>query len=394
MIRENIAISLRNIWNNKFKSFLTVLGIVIGVTAIITLISVVQGVTLSVKKSVYQLGANRITISITSGNGYKTGLFEEEINEIAEMENVAGVSPLFAVGGLTLVNSETNASMTGCSLYGRGKAFADNIPQLMQSGSFFTLNDELNENYVCVIGHDIATTIFFGTDCVGKEIIVGGVAYTVMGIMNETGEFAMYSYNRMVVAPYTTVMKQYSRTQVTSAEVFLKDETLATTTMYALKSKVSSMFSGSESGFTINNSQEALDFLNNMIDIMTVALVCIAGISLLVGGIGIMNMMLVTVRERTVEIGLRKALGATPRHIRQQFLIEAVVLCFLGALLGMICGVLLTIGFCTLIGCVLVINPYTIIVAVLFSALIGVVFGFAPAFKASKLSPIEALRAV
>lgn len=228
----------------------------------------------------------------------------------------------------------------------------------------------------------------------GQEIVINSRRFRVIGVLTESGGFSFASLDNSVVVPYNVAERALGGSRVASVEVFFAEGTPLETLKATLERSLTSIFDGRDDVYSIFNQQDMLDMMETVTNTLTLLLAGIAAISLLVGGIGIMNMMLVSVTERTNEIGLRKALGAEPGHILLQFLIEAVIICLLGGVLGILLGGALAYVGASLIGFPFVLSLGPVVLACGFSVAVGLIFGIAPALKASKLNPIEALRYV
>ena len=390
MLWESIRMSWENIIKNKLRSILTMLGIVIGVASIIALITIVQGATASISSEVNSLGVNKIMVNIT-GTPLKSGLTGDDMEIISQLGNISGVSPTIALRTSIVYNGDIKEKV---AVQGKNEVFFKTDASLLKSGRAITPLDIESKNRVAVVGSDIVRDLFYGVNPIGKELIVNGTAYKVIGTLASSSGFSMNSSNETVIIPYTTALRSLGIKSISSLDVYLKDTNMADKTVIDIKGVLSQAFNYREDAYTVFNMGDMIESFQEMMSIMSMLLAGIAAISLVVGGIGIMNMMLVSITERTTEIGLRKALGATPNRIQLQFLIESIFLSLMGGLIGLIAGGLLAYITAVVIGIIFSISAYTILLAVGFSGAVGIVFGYMPARKASRLNPIDALRSL
>lgn len=390
MFKESLKMSWNNIIQNKMRSFLTILGVLIGVTAIIGLISIVQGVTTNIIGEVMSMGANKVTIQI-KGTPLKQGLTTNDLEYITEIDNISGIVP--SIQGVSSIVYDKNV-IENITIQGRNDIYFINNSELIQTGRKINMLDVENQTRVCLIGRELVEEYFFGMDPINQTIKINGITHTIIGTLQSSGNFDSASNNRAVIIPYSTAMELLGTGYISSLDVYIADEDLSEVTTEEIQGVLDSAFNYNDDGFSIINMQTILDTVETMTSTMSMLLAGIAAISLVVGGIGIMNMMLVTVTERTREIGLRKALGATPKTIQMQFVLESLFLSIFGGILGLIGGIGVSILGCMLIGVDFVLVGYSIPLAIGFSAIIGLVFGFAPAKKASELNPIDSLRGV
>jgi len=396
MLKESISMALSNIIHNKMRSFLTTLGIVIGVTAIIALITIVQSVTGEMTSQFAALGTGKVTVN-ARGTALKTGLTANDLQTLSTMDNVSGISPSVS---LTLSVQADNAWEEEVSVEGKNELYFQHDDTLVARGREINYVDVESNNRVCLVDQTLIEKLFYGIDPIGQTLNIGGIRHTVVGVLSDSANSDVMrqaqgaSNNGRVVIPYTGALKLSGQQTITSLEVYIADTDKTDQTITDLEHALDAAFNFKDDSYSIINMQSLLDTMNTMISMMTLLLAGIASISLLVGGIGIMNMMLVSVTERTNEIGLRKALGAQPGQIQEQFLIESFTLSLLGGIIGAILGVGLSALFAVLLGTGFTISWMAISLGVIFSAAVGIVFGWAPARNASNLNPIDALRSV
>ena len=392
-LKETFSMSVSNIRHNRMRSFLTMLGIIIGVTAVVALISIVSSVSGEMMSQFESLGTGTLTIQ-ASGYALKRGLNESELSELAAIENVDAVAP--SVSSTADVKSEYGF-VEDVTIDGRGYAYlVHNSDMLLQGRGILPLDEE-SENRICLIDKTLLKKLFPSGDAIGQTLRIGSRTFTVAGVTDESSSVmaAMNGGgNGTLMIPYTTAMKLTGNRKITSLEIYLKDATLSDETADEVEQVLEWAFNGKDDSYRVINMESLLDAMDRVLDMMTTLLAGIAAISLLVGGIGIMNMMLVSVTERTTEIGLRKALGAEPYQIQAQFLIESFLLSFCGGILGLAFGELLVLIFSAYADISASITLSSAILGLSFSGAIGILFGWAPARKASNLNPIDALRSV
>ena len=392
MLWECVVMSISNILGSRVRSLLTILGIMIGVTAVIALITTVSGVSGSLSSSFSSMGAGTLTVSV-SGSDLKSGMTAEELAQLTELEVIDGITPTVSLtarisrGG----SYESSVSVAGKNAY----FFLTNDVKVR--GRTLNFIDEDNTSYVCMIDQDMIDAFFFGVDPVGESLYISGIPFLVVGIFStEDTEslVSLFSGSSDILIPYTTALKMNNANEVTSFTVYLADGMDSDTAADLIEAEMDAMFSFEEDCFTITTMSSVEDTMEEMLSMMTMLLAGIASIALVVGGIGIMNMMLTTVTERTVEIGLKKALGAMPWQIQIQFLIESFLLSIIGGVVGVALGLALSFALCRMMGAAFTLSMSAIALGVGFSAAVGILFGWAPARKASKLNPIDALRSI
>lgn len=397
MLGESVRMSLDNIRSNKMRSFLTVLGIIIGVMAVIALMTIVNAVTNTITEQFTAMGTGKLTVQAT-GTALKRGLTESDLSELRALENVADVDPK---ASLTATVASGDAFIENMSIDGYSDVyFRKQGDSFISRGRALNILDMDSVNRVCVIDSKASSTLFSGSDPLGEHISIGGIEYLIVGTLSDDSDADVMSQamglseDGRIIIPYTAAKKQAGQRNVISLDVYVDDTDMMDDTVTAVEAVLKSAFNYKDDSYTIINMESLLDTMDTMMGMMSNVLAGIASIALLVGGIGIMNMMLVSVTERTAEIGLRKALGAQPFQIQMQFLIESFVLSLIGGLLGLIVGVIVSYIVVTSMGATFVMSRDAIALGVGFSAAVGIIFGWAPARKASRLNPIDALRNV
>ena len=399
MLKESLRMSWQNITGNKMRTFLTMLGIMIGVTAIITLITTVEGATGEITSQFTALGAGRVTVNVT-GTPLKTGLNDADIQRLSRVDNIAGVDPTVSFTRHVAGDGRLAEDVT---IEGRSSAYFSGESSMIGMGRGLTGMDMDRHSRVCVIDQTLHEALFPNENPIGKEIVIAGLSYKVVGMLDDSGDSdVMRAMSAMsggsgggtAMIPYQAAMRMMGSNSVNSLTLYLQDTSLSDETITHVEDVLNAAFNYRDNAYRIINLDTLLDTMNTMTGMMTTLLAGIASIALLVGGIGIMNMMLVSVSERTTEIGLHKALGARPSLIQAQFLIESVMLSLMGGLIGIVLGVALSMLISAWIGITFTLSTGAIALAFCFSATVGILFGWAPARKASRLNPIDALRSM
>ncbi|MBQ6173935.1 MAG: ABC transporter permease [Clostridia bacterium] len=393
MVGECVRMSLDNIRGNKVRSFLTLLGIMIGITAVIALISTVSGVSGSIASSFADMGVGTLTLNVT-GNDLKSGLTADDLKTLSDLKSVDGLVPNVS---MTARVSCRGSVKTDVSVAGRNAYYALLNEDMITQGRALNFIDDDNCSFVCVISQTMVDTFFFGVNPIGETLYVAGLPFTVAGRYEEDsggGIAAIFSGKPDVIIPYTTALKIGGTGETNNLTVHMAAGVKSEDAKKELEECLDPLFGFEEDCYTITSMESIEETMQTMMGMMSTLLAGIASIALVVGGIGIMNMMLTTVTERTVEIGLKKALGAMPWQIQLQFLIESFMLSLLGGLAGVLTGLLLSYALCQVIGTQFVISGGAIALGVGFSAAVGILFGWAPARKASRLNPIDALRSI
>ncbi len=391
MIGESFRMSLANILGNRARSFLTVLGILIGVAAVIALITTVNGFSGSLSSSFSSMGAGTLTVTV-SGSDLKTGMTTDDLVELTALDAVAGVTPSVSLSARV---SRGGSYETRISVAGKNTWYFRQNEDILTRGRTINITDEDNTTFVCIVSPDMVEEFFYGVDPIGESLYVDGIPFLVVGLMSEDSDSSiagMMNGSPDILIPYTTAMKMNNTSVVTSFTAYLAEGWDSGSATDALEAKLDEMFSYEDDCYEIMDMSSIEDTMQNMLNMVSALLAGIASIALVVGGIGIMNMMLTTVTERTTEIGLKKALGAIPWQIQIQFLIESFLLSIIGGAAGIALGLLLSLILSKVMGTGFVISTFAILLGAGFSAAVGIVFGWAPARKASRLNPIDALR--
>lgn len=394
VIRQSIKMALQNIKANKMRSFLTMLGIVIGVAAVIALMTIVQMVSESVMGQMSGLGAGTLTIA-TMQSPMKEGLSEKDIKTLDEIEGVDGVSPTLSFTSTSVYNGEVYDKT---DVQGKTDLYFKHNEDIMGGGRGLNEMDMSGDVYVCVVDPQYVKTVLLGKQVIGNKILIGGYEYTIVGVRKTDESISSYmsdnsTHHGTVIIPYKNALSMSGKGFVDNAEVYIEEGHSVNDVEKALRQGLRNIYNGSEDFFYIINMESLMTMMASVQGMMGTLLGGIASISLVVGGIGIMNMMLTTVTERTKEIGLRKALGAEPFRIQAQFLIESVVLSVCGGIIGIILGLLIALIAAKLLQTDFSLSMTAILLGFGFSGGVGVIFGWMPAKRASELNPIDALRA-
>ena len=395
MMYETFRQALKNIWSNKFRTFLTMLGIIIGVMAVMVIVGLGNGLTLSMKESVSSLGMNLLQVNIL---GYGSRTVEvDDFYEVVESrpDLFSGISPIVSMIGTVKVGTKTysRTSVSGVSESYFGMSGAS-----IAQGRLLQYVDCTNYKKVCVVG-DYVNRVAYGGNALGQIIKVGADQFTIVGVLKaevKDPSLQQGSADDYIYLPYTTALRLNRSSVVGSYGITTVSETQVSEGKAVLEAALKKLLNSDE-GFYVTSLSEMLATLGSMINMVVMVLTAIAAISLLVGGIGIMNIMMVSVAERTREIGIRKALGAKERSILALFVTEAATTSALGGLIGILLGYLISAGvnqIMTITKAGMTIQPSmgSVMVAFGISVGIGILFGYLPAKRAARLNPIEALR--
>lgn len=387
-LKETFKTAIESLGLNKFRSFLTMLGVIIGVFSVVTLISLVKGVQNFVEDQFKLLGSNTVfilpgKIGGSGGPGAFTGNFEErdvDSIRINARDYIELVTPGVASSRDVKYKTKSYFSTVRGNNYQSSAIFNFSF----KFGRFYSRLEENNKSRVIVLGSSINNELFSSQDSVGQNVKIEGKNYQIIGVLAPKSS----EYDESVFIPYTTILKEFDGSRIAAMAAKIKDGVNTDTAVEQIKLALLKNLKNDQ--FSVLTQSDFLTSINSILNILTVALAAIAGISLFVGGIGIMNIELVSVTERTREIGLRKALGATSKNIRLQFTIEAVIISVSGGVIGLLCGWLVTFLVRNLVRAQ--IPLWSVFLSLGFSILVGIVFGTYPAIKASQKDPIEALR--
>jgi putative ABC transport system permease protein len=405
-IFENIRISFRALAANKLRSGLTMLGIIIGVAAVVALMSIGRGATRSVTSRVEGLGSNLISVSSSrnvrqAGVGAQTTpLYYSDYQAIAsDTANVVGISPTYQYSAQAKYGSnQSQYSITGVT-----PSFASVEAYTVAQGRFITNADNSAESRVVVLGSQAAIDLFSGLNPMGRDISINGINFTVVGVLASKGSTGFFSQDDIILIPIETgYARLFGGRALVSGKRTLSSISLSAANPNVVNNVISNveyilrrdhkLTLHDTLPFSVSSQNQALSTLTSITSTLTAFLGAIAGISLFVGGIGIMNIMLVSVRERTREIGLRKAVGARRSVILMQFIVETITLSLIGGILGILLGAAIA-GVVTLTGLITTyVSLDVILLSFFFAALVGLFFGIYPAYQAASLRPIEALR--
>lgn len=386
-ILQCLKMAMNAILSNKMRAFLTMLGIIIGVLSVTVLVAIGQGSTSDITSRISSLGTNLITVRNRTPRVVRLTL--DDIETLRGVGGVNQVAPLIS----SSLTCKAGINTYETTVYGTTEGYDSIRSYTLSSGRFITASDVSNRSSVCVVGVEVADELFAQRNVVGETIRIDGRAYTIVGLFTEMGDSEGTSLDSMVFIPFTIAQRTFRNTTIStfyasadSGEDADIDRAVETLEAFMLDK------TGSEDYYTVTSQSQLLETMSEVANTMSLMLAGIAGISLLVGGIGIMNIMLVSVSERTREIGIRKAIGAQKLDIMLQFLIEAVSISLMGGLIGLGLGYFVVGVVAPAINVTMVMSSGVALLSLVFSVLVGVIFGSYPANKASSLLPIEALR--
>jgi len=380
MFFNSLRLAVRSTLANKMRSFLTMLGIIIGVMSVIVLVSIAQSTTSSITSAIASMGSDLLTVTVTDED---VTLGVDDFMEIEQYDAIAGVAPYLTVSS----TARSGSNYTSVSAIGVTGDYMEIAGRDMESGRSIVDSDLDWRTYTAVIGTEVAGELFESYDVLGKTFTMSGHTFTIVGLLSETGS----DTDSQILIPLTTAQRFADSTAITTA--YVKASSTNTVDIAQAQTEYQMLLlTRDEDSYDVYNMSELLETMDDVMNTLSLMLGGIAAISLLVGGIGIMNIMLVSVAERTREIGIRKAIGARRSHIMMQFLIEACVLSILGGLIGLGLSALGLKIFAIIADMTIAMEWRAAIIALLFCVVIGVAFGSYPAAKASKMTPIEALQ--
>ncbi|MFV9509740.1 ABC transporter permease [Tepidibacillus sp. LV47] len=399
---ESMKVSLRSIRANKLRSFLTMLGIVIGVSAVITMVAIGEGASTSVTSQINALGSNLLIVTpgqakqggVSFGAGSLNSLTLGDASAISTKSSIAAVAPSISKQAQVVWKNQSYST----SIEGTNEQYSEVRNISVQLGRFINQFDVMGQSNVAVVGPEVVTNLFgsMNTDPIGQTIQIDQMPFTIIGVLASQGSSGNIDNDDRVIIPITTAMNRlFNETNIKTIYVSAKSSDLMDQAQFDIQQTLRSQHHLSpldEDDFQIRSQTQILNTAQGITSIMTALLSGIAAISLLVGGIGIMNIMLVSVTERTREIGIRKAIGATKGDIQRQFLIESMTLSLFGGIIGILIGIggAMLISEFTSLTTTIRLSP--ILYSFLTSVIVGVIFGVYPARKAAQLKPIDALR--
>lgn len=401
--RNLFRIAFRAIANNKMRAFLTMLGVIIGVAAVIAMLAIGQGSKRSIRASIEEMGSNMIMIhpggermggvrlSSSDMQSLKLEDYQAIVNQNTYLDKI---TPTVNSSGQLIYGGNNTPS----TVYGVNEQYLDIRRYAIGSGEMFTESDIKRAAKVCVVGQTVVDNLFTkGEDPLGKTIRFNSIPFRIIGVLESKGYNSMgQDQDDLILAPYTTVQKRIlAITYIQGITASAIDESQTQQAIDEISDILRTnhkLRATDEDDFTVRSTQEMSEMMTSTMDMMTILLACIASISLVVGGIGIMNIMYVSVTERTREIGLRMSIGAKGRHILWQFLIEAVIISVTGGIIGVLFGVGASTAINLILKWPIYVQPASVLLSFAVCTLTGIFFGWYPARKASRLNPIDALR--
>jgi len=399
-INDLVQESIDSLKSNKLRTGLTILGIIIGIAAVISMISLGEGSKVSIQKSIESLGSNNLIVFpgivqpgrgfVSSGRGEAQVLKKDDVEEIKKIDNIVAISPEVQRRFQVIAETGNNRNTT---ILGVNIDFFTVRNMEIENGNLFTDEQIRSYSKLAILGNQIAKDLFGDIDPIGKKIKIRNLTFIVIGVLKAKGSTGFVSYDDFVIIPYTVMQKQLAGTEYfNSIAVKVDSKDNIEKVREEIINRLTVLHKVDEPDFTVFSQEDILSTLTSVINTFTIFLSFIAGVSLLVGGIGIMNMMLTSVTERTREIGLRKAVGAKNQDILNQILLESIFITLFGGILGILLGLLISYGFSKFANITTYISIKAILISVIVSTAIGLIFGYYPAKRASNLDPIIALR--
>lgn len=388
-IKQAFSLAIKSLRTSKMRSFLTMLGIIIGVAAVIVIVSIVNGMTKDVIDQFESMGATTITVTIRGRGGNRSVDVDDMENLVLDNSNyLESMSPSVTVANATVKNGENNFNPQSCIGINENYTAIKSLD--IVSGRDICYVDCETRAKSCVVGTYIAKELFNTTNVVGQSIKLNGISFNIVGVLDETDDGEEGGDDDIILIPYTTAQRMSNTFTIGSYTFNAVSKDVSDSAQGIIENYLLGVFSD-EDAYSVSNMSSMIDNINDMTASMSLVLAGVAGVSLLVGGIGIMNIMLVSVTERTREIGIRKSLGATPWDIMSQFVVEAVTTSCLGGVIGILLGIAASYA-ATLFDMTAVLSVPAMLISFSVSAVIGIAFGYFPAKKAANLNPIEALR--
>jgi putative ABC transport system permease protein len=385
--------ALETLWGNKMRSVLTMLGVVIGVFAVITLVAIGEGAKQYIYDTVSSFGSGSAYMEAHPGKDHGPSMGVEKLTyqdaEAIEKycPDVSAVDPrIYGAGEVRYGKEKMNIPFVMCVSY----KYPEVLSHKVVVGRFFNKNEEMMKKKVCIVGQKIVTELLSGLSPIGERIKINAKSYTIIGVFENKGSFFGFDYNKIIIIPITAGQQLFDTKKVFEIGIAAKSDAV----VYKAKEEVKQLLikRHKKEDFRLDTQEESLSMISNILGFLTLVIGGIASISLLVGGIGIMNIMLVSVNERVREIGIRKSVGATKRDIFLQFLVESVVISMLGGTIGIVLGVGASMGMMKMVGITPVVSLWSAGLAYFVSILVGVISGVYPAMRAAALDPVEALR--
>lgn len=386
-VKQAFKMAVKSIKGNRFRSFLTMLGIIIGVASVIVLVSLINGFSSDMTESFSSLGTELITVNITGRSADNQVDVDEMMEVLDSSENLAYCSPQVNISVTAKVDNENLST----SAIGVNEDYTSIKGYLLSEGRMIQYGDTKNRLKIAVIGSYIAEELFGGKSPIGKTIKLNAESYEIVGVLDEKADSTEGSDDDVILLPYSAASRLTRNSTISTYLFNASSNNTVDAGINDIKAFLDTKFTSSNY-YRISSAAESLEQVNSLTSTLTLVLVGVASISLLVGGIGIMNIMLVSVSERTKEIGIRKSLGGRYRDILTQFVIEAGLTSAMGGLVGILFGIILAYVSSGLLGMTVKISLLSVVISFSVSVGIGILFGYSPARKAARLSPIEALR--